>query len=83
MRYVAARMGRTTQIVLRDVKTRFIGDVAVVTGINDLAGRGVRGADDRSGLSLRFTQVWVLQQGAWLREAFQATLIDQDSAPFA
>lgn len=76
-------MGRTTQIAFRDVKTRVIGDVAVVTGINDLAGSGVREADDRSGLSLRFTQVWVLRQGAWLREAFQATPINQDSAPFA
>ena len=73
--YVGRRAGRATQISFRDVLTRIVGDVAVVTGINDISGPGGRSADDQSDLSLRFTQVWVRHDGKWLREALQATPI--------
>ena len=79
LRYVGGRTGRATQIGFRDVETRIVGDVAIVTGINDVSGPGGRSADDRSDLSLRFTQVWVRQDGQWLREAFQATPINDSS----
>jgi ketosteroid isomerase-like protein len=79
LRYVGARTGRATQIGFRNVETRVVGDVAVVTGINDVSGPGARSAGDQRALSLRFTQVWVRQDGKWLREAFQATPIDDSS----
>ena len=73
--YAGARTGRSTKITFRDVATRRIGDIAVVTGINDLTGDGIRSAHDQKGLSIRFTQIWVLRDSRWLREAFQATPI--------
>ena len=73
--YAAGRAGRSTQISFRDVEIRRIGDFAVVTGINNVTGSGARNRADEKPLSLRFTQVWVLRDGRWLREAFQATPI--------
>lgn len=77
--YADARAGRTTQISFREIETRRIGDIAVVTGVNDLMGGGIRNTEDQRGLSIRFTQVWLLRDGKWLREAFQATPIEDDS----
>ena len=74
--YARGRSGRATRIGFREVRTRITGDVAIVTGINDLTGPGVRTADDRETLTIRFTQVWVWREGRWLREAFQATPSD-------
>lgn len=74
--YAGGRTGRDTQILFRDVETRRIGDTAIVTGINEVAGSGARHAGDRENLLLRFTQIWVLRDGQWLREAFQATPIE-------
>ena len=71
--YAAKRAGRATAIEFSDVATRMIGDVAIVTGINHLRGPGVLDAADRDDVVIRFTQVWVWQDGRWLREAFQAT----------
>ena len=34
--YAAGRAGRTTRIALRDLATRLIGEVAVVTGVNGI-----------------------------------------------
>lgn len=71
--YAAQRAGRATRIAFRDVRTRFFGDVALVTGFNDLTGGGVFGEDDGRDMSLIFLQVWRREDGRWLREAFQAT----------
>ena len=46
LRYVGGRTGRATQIGFRDVETRVLGDVAVVTGVNDVTGPGARSAGD-------------------------------------
>jgi ketosteroid isomerase-like protein len=73
--YAAGRAGRSTQIAFRSVQTRRIGDTAIVTGINDVTGGGARNPGDQKPLSLRFTQVWMLRDGRWLREAFQGTPI--------
>jgi ketosteroid isomerase-like protein len=73
--YAAGRAGRTTQISFREVEVRRIGTIAIVTGINDITGRGGRNERDQKPLSIRFTQVWIFQDGKWLREAFQATPI--------
>ena len=71
--YARGRAGRPTRIAFRDVARRIVGDVAIITGVNQLEGRGSRDAEDASPLTLRFTQVWVKRDGRWLREAFQAT----------
>ena len=71
--YVAKRTGRQTRIAFRDVKTRFIGDVAVITGYNEISGGGVLSPDDDKDFVLVFTQVWVWRDNGWKREAFQAT----------
>jgi len=71
--YASRRMGRATQITFRDVKTRLFGDIAVVTGFNDLTGGGVFDETDRREMSLVFLQIWRRQNGPWIREAFQAT----------
>lgn len=73
--YASGRAGRSTQISFRDVEIRRIGDTAIVTGINDVSGSGARNPEDQKSLSLRFTQVWMLRDGRWLREAFQGTPI--------
>ena len=71
--YARQRAGRPTRISFRDVEKRIVSDVAIVTGINDISGGGVKSATDQKDLSLLFTQVWVWRDGRWLREAFQAT----------
>lgn len=71
--YAAKRTGRGTQITFREVETRFFGDLAVVTGFNHLSGGGILNSKDSRDLSIAFTQVWRLEDGRWLREAFQAT----------
>jgi hypothetical protein len=73
LEYARGRSGRASQIAFRDVATRILGDIAIVTGVNDLTGTGIRGQDDTESLTLRFTQVWVWRDERWLREAFQAT----------
>jgi ketosteroid isomerase-like protein len=75
--YASRRTGRTTRIEFRDVRIRVNGDVGIVTGINDLQGGGIRDQGDEKTLTLAFTQIWVWQEGRWLREAFQATPIAQ------
>ncbi|HEY3149416.1 MAG TPA: nuclear transport factor 2 family protein [Dongiaceae bacterium] len=78
--YASRRTDRTTSIEFRDIRIRVSGEIGIVTGINDLQGGGIRDAADRKTLTLAFTQVWVWQQGRWLREAFQATPIVKDIA---
>lgn len=73
--YARGRAGRPTRIAFRDVARRLVGDVAIITGVNEIEGMGARDAGDTSPLTLRFTQVWVKRDGRWLREAFQATPI--------
>ena len=48
-----------------------------MTGIHDIKGDGVRSATDQRDLSLSFTDVWVWRDGRWLREALQATPIQE------
>ena len=79
--YTASRAGRATRIGFREVETRFAGDVAIVTGINDVDGPGGRTPEDQTSLTLRFTQLWRFAEGRWMREAFQATPVDQTSRP--
>ncbi|WP_428640787.1 nuclear transport factor 2 family protein [Roseibium sp.] len=71
--YATGRSGRTTRIAFRDVAVRRFGNVAVVTGFNDMTGDGATSPEDTKDLSIAFTQVWRLEDGRWLREAFQAT----------
>jgi len=71
--YAARRSGRITQIAFRDVRTRTFGDLAVITGFNDLTAGGVFSEADARDMSLVFLQVWRCENGHWLREAFQAT----------
>src|SRR5262245_38162286 len=78
--YARGRAGRATQIEFREVRTRIVGDVAIVTGLNAVSGPGGRSADDRAALTLRFTQVWIWADGRWLREAFQATPVAAERA---
>lgn len=78
--YAAKRKGRATKIAFRDVTTRFFGDVAVVTGFNVVTGGGATAADDTRDLTIAFTQVWRVENGQWLREAFQATPVSSTIA---
>ena len=78
--YARRRAGRTTRVDFRDVRRRVVGDVAIVTGINDIRGPGALSASDQKDSTIRFTQVWVWDRGRWLREAFQATLCTSASA---
>jgi len=71
--YAAKRSGRVTQVAFRDVEIRLFGDLAIVTGFNDLSGGGILNPGDRRDLSIAFTQVWRQEGDQWLREAFQAT----------
>jgi hypothetical protein len=73
LEYARGRAGRATRIAFRDVAQRIIGNLAVITGVNEVEGPGARDAADASALTLRFIQVWVKLDGRWLREAFQAT----------
>ena len=58
------------------LRTRLVGDTAIVTGINDIEAVGDPQAGARQDLTVRFTQVWTQREGRWLREAFQATIPD-------
>jgi ketosteroid isomerase-like protein len=78
--YARGRAGRATRIDFREVRTRIVGEVAIVTGLNEVSGPGGRSADDRAALTLRFTQVWIWTDGRWLREAFQATPVAAEQA---
>jgi hypothetical protein len=71
--YAGRRAGRGTRIAFREMATRLVGEMAIVTGINDIEAIGDPQAGARQDLVLRFTQVWVRRDGRWLREAFQAT----------
>ena len=81
LEYARGRTGAATQISFADVTTRLMGNVAIVTGRNDVAGGNIVVGDERSNLSLRFTQIWIRKDGRWLREAFQATLVDPLAPP--
>jgi len=81
--YAGQRTGRTTQIAFDELRIRVVGDIGIVTGINTLQGGGIRNAADRKDSALRFTQVWIFQNGRWLREAFQATPIVTELGQFA
>ena len=77
--YARRRTRLNTRISFRDVHTRILGDVAIVTGINQLEYVGdPQNTADQEYRTIRVTQVWMWQGGRWLREAFQAT-----SAPSA
>lgn len=78
--YASRRTGRSTGIEFRDVRIRVVGEVGIVTGINDLQGGGIRDAADRKKLALAFMQLWVWRNDHWLREAFQATPIVEATA---
>ena len=68
--YLRARRG-SWRVTFSDVRTDLLGDaVAVVTGENQLQPEA-GGAPVR----IRFTQVWIREQGAWMRTFFQATPI--------
>jgi len=73
--YAQGRAGRTTRIDFRDVRTRILGDVAVITGINDISNDGDSRPGARQEFTIRFTQVWAWRDGRWLREALQATTV--------
>jgi ketosteroid isomerase-like protein len=73
LEYARRRAGRTTRISFRDVRIRVIGDVAIITGVNDVSGGGATSPTDQKDRSLLFTQVRVWRDGRWLREAFHAT----------
>lgn len=78
--YAAKRTGRDTRIAFREVKTRRFGELAVITGFNDITGGGATSAGDTQDLSIVFTQVWRRENGRWLREAFQATRVAEEVA---
>jgi ketosteroid isomerase-like protein len=69
--YAAGRRGETTQIAFVDVVTRIRGDVAVITGRNDIAGGSIVIGDSRSAISIRFTQVWSVSRGAGSARRFK------------
>jgi ketosteroid isomerase-like protein len=75
LKYAAGRTGVATQITFADLATRIHGDVAVITGRNDMTGGNIISGDNRDALSIRFTQIWVRVDRRWLREAFQATIV--------
>ncbi len=77
--YARCRAGSGTSIGLRDTAIRRHGDIAIVTGVNVLRGTGIRTEDDPRDLTIRFTQVWIREDGHWLREAFQGTAIEEDA----
>ena len=81
LRYVSGPTGATTEIAFADVTTRLIGDVAIVTARNDVSGGNILVGDNRATLNMRFTTVWVRQNGRWLRDAAQVTLIDPSAPP--
>jgi|SRR5215475_314414 len=74
--YAASRVGWPTRIAFADLTTRIVGDVAVITGRNDIAGGGGLTRDSKRDFALCITRVWVRRDGRWLREAFPAALIE-------
>jgi ketosteroid isomerase-like protein len=76
LEYARGRRNERTRIAFADVTTRLVGDVAIITGRNDMVDGNIIVGDKRSNVSLRFTQIWIRKDGRWLRETFQATLID-------
>jgi ketosteroid isomerase-like protein len=76
LQYAGNRAGAATVIAFADVSTRVVGDVAIITGRNDMAGQTAIARDGRTAGRIRFTQVWVRRDGRWLREAFQATFVN-------
>jgi len=84
LRYAGGRSGRATRITFHDVRTRISGDVAVVTGTNEIRGGGVRNAADTAERSvIRFTQTWMWREGRWLRESFQATSVGPEASDYS
>jgi ketosteroid isomerase-like protein len=81
--YAAKRTGRSTQVEFDDLRIRIVGDIGIATGINRLHGPGIRNAGDTKDAALRFTQLWIFQNGRWLREAFQATPIVAETGQFS
>jgi ketosteroid isomerase-like protein len=74
--YAAGRAGLSTRIRFAEVRTRVLGDVAIVTGRNDVEGLSDALVPGQEDASIRFTQVWVRRgERRWLREAFQATRV--------
>ncbi len=68
------------RVEFEDVKIRLYGDVAVITGKNAItvSGKNVITGEKIEGESkgtIRFTQVWVKEDGTWKRALFQATPI--------
>lgn len=60
--------GRSPAIEFDDINVRVLGDTAVVTG-----GNTIRPADTKiAPMKLRFTQVWIKEDGQWKRRFFQA-----------
>lgn len=61
--------GASPAIEFDDINVRVLGDTAVVTG-----GNTIRPADTKvAPMRLRFTQVWIKEDGQWKRRFFQAT----------
>lgn len=72
---VRPRVLEPSSIVDEDMEVSVYGDVAVVTGIENLEGtfNGVRGPD----LALRFTNVFVRRDGRWQMVTHHSTPIRQ------
>jgi len=66
LEYARGRTGAATEITFADVTTRLMGNVAIITGRNDVAGGNIVIGDERSKLTLRFTQIWIRKDGRWL-----------------
>ena len=77
--YAGTRRGTTTGVSFHDIRRRIVGDVAIITGMNVIAGEAPPNPDDlearvdKSVHRIRFTQIWTWRNGRWLREAFHAT----------
>jgi hypothetical protein len=61
-------------IEFEDMQIRVYGDVAVVTGMNVIHSANLKDKPMR----LRFTQVWVKEDGEWKRRFFQGTQVAQN-----
>lgn len=65
--------GASPAIEFDDVKIQVVGNMAVVTG-----GNTIRPADaNLPPMKLRFTQVWIKEDGQWKRRFFQATPVQE------
>ena len=58
------RTGAATEITFADVTTRLMGNVAIITGRNDVAGGNIVIGDERSKLTLRFIKSRSVRTGA-------------------